>query len=514
METELKLRVSQADIAMLREQIAQTGTCRARAAHWLDARYVDTSDCALARQGMSLRVRSDGSQWVQTLKTGRAAFGGLHQCEEWESVVADDRIDIDKLRSAPMEDLQHVEQVYPQLRVIFHTRFHRETCLLEFAYHPFRTALIEVALDQGEIVLQGGAGRETICELELELKAGPASALFDLALLWNEAVCLIPYSVNKSARGYRLMQNFDAFDIKPLKAEALAPAAKTGGRLAWLGGLRGYLAQIEGNCDAIALAAPFDAPLDEEFVHQARVAVRRLRASLRFLRRLSGLAYPAQLDAELKYLFASLGHARDWDVFIGGALAQLPSDGGAPDGLQTIRQAAAEARVRAYEGLRTVLNSARYGCLLLGAAKLLLDGESALKKHRIARQDARALLHCQHRQLLRDVKKVRGSMLEEWHQLRIDIKKLRYSSEFFAAILQDKGARRYNKALIRAQESLGCLNDWAQAMRLVSELFDAAVIDARQFRFVSAHFSSQLSLLRRPAWKKIAALARVDEPWE
>ncbi|MCA1978290.1 MAG: CHAD domain-containing protein, partial [Thiobacillus sp.] len=51
---------------------------------------------------------------------------------------------------------------------------------------------------------------------------------------------------------------------------------------------------------------------DIEYVHQARVALRRLRAALRLYRR--EFALPPELLAGLRTLAGALGPARDWDV--------------------------------------------------------------------------------------------------------------------------------------------------------------------------------------------------------
>lgn len=55
--------------------------------------------------------------------------------------------------------------------------------------------------------------------------------------------------------------------------------------------------------------------LDTEFVHQARVATRRMRSCLRLFRNAVPLSTGAFLAAELKWLGGLLGAVRDLDVF-------------------------------------------------------------------------------------------------------------------------------------------------------------------------------------------------------
>jgi CHAD domain-containing protein len=56
------------------------------------------------------------------------------------------------------------------------------------------------------------------------------------------------------------------------------------------------------------------------------------------------------------------------------------------------------------------------------------------------------------------------------HRLRIQCKKLRYASEFFAGLFPRKATKRYLKALEAIQDRLGALNDAATGQRLLDDL--------------------------------------------
>jgi len=56
---------------------------------------------------------------------------------------------------------------------------------------------------------------------------------------------------------------------------------------------------------------------DPEFIHQLRVALRRLRSALRVFKP----AAQVRFGAELKWLTGVLGEARDWDVLVAETLA-------------------------------------------------------------------------------------------------------------------------------------------------------------------------------------------------
>ncbi|HZE91281.1 MAG TPA: CYTH domain-containing protein, partial [Rhizobacter sp.] len=64
-ELELKFQVPEATLPALQMELQR---CRARSMRVV-AHYHDTADSLLARHGLSLRLRKEGRQWFQTLKS-------------------------------------------------------------------------------------------------------------------------------------------------------------------------------------------------------------------------------------------------------------------------------------------------------------------------------------------------------------------------------------------------------------------------------------------------------------
>ncbi|MBK1671665.1 hypothetical protein CKO28_27125 [Rhodovibrio sodomensis] len=58
----------------------------------------------------------------------------------------------------------------------------------------------------------------------------------------------------------------------------------------------------------------------------------------------------------------------------------------------------------------------------------------------------------------------------ELHRLRIQCKKLRYASEFFAGLFPKKATKRYLKGQEAIQDRLGAVNDAATGQRLLDDL--------------------------------------------
>jgi CHAD domain-containing protein len=59
---------------------------------------------------------------------------------------------------------------------------------------------------------------------------------------------------------------------------------------------------------------------------------------------------------------------------------------------------------------------------------------------------------------------------EERHQLRIELRKLRYTAEFFRSLYQKKREKAYFHALAQLQNSLGHMNDIVVADHLLDRL--------------------------------------------
>jgi CHAD domain-containing protein len=236
------------------------------------------------------------------------------------------------------------------------------------------------------------------------------------------------------------------------------------------------VAQLQAN-EAGAIAAQ-----DAEYLHQARVAMRRLRSAFSVFRRGFPRAAFEEVISELRWLDGTLGPARDWDVF---ALYTLPRIGRAfrqAHGLRALAARAELMRKSANAAAGEALRSTRYTVLLLkllGAFYrepwLAIADESA-QAARAQPLDAfaRDVLSRRHRKVVKTAKPLVDAREHEsdhaqLHRLRIEIKKLRYAAEFFSS-LYERRVKQYTGALAGLQELLGGLNDAATVERLCEHL--------------------------------------------
>ena len=105
---------------------------------WLDANaqaagsvelanvYYDTRDLALARNRAALRVRRQGSQWLQTLKTAAVSTSGLSARHEWEVPLQNDALSVDAfVANNAAEAADYVRPHAAALAPLFRTDFTR-----------------------------------------------------------------------------------------------------------------------------------------------------------------------------------------------------------------------------------------------------------------------------------------------------------------------------------------------------------------------------------------------------
>ncbi len=203
-ETEIKLRVSRETLAALREHpLLKKRNKSGWEQRELYNQYFDTPSRDLAAAKVALRLRRDGDQFIQTLKTRGQSVAGLSERNEWDWYLSKAKLDLKKLDDscwpAALGELDKT-----QLQPIFTTDFIRQRAEIAWGRGKAKV-VIEAALDLGKVI--AGEGEEEICELELELRQGEPEALLELAAELAADLALMPCDISKAERGYRL---FDA----------------------------------------------------------------------------------------------------------------------------------------------------------------------------------------------------------------------------------------------------------------------------------------------------------------
>jgi len=433
----------------------------------LDATYFDTPGHILRKAGFGLRVRDGEGGRKQTLKS--ASAGGVFSRGEWEEAIAGpdpDRAALARTPAAAMLDGQ-------TLAPVFTTRVERTVRLVQVG-----EAVIEAALDQGQLLAEGR--QAAVCELELELKSGPASALFDLARDVARHVPLRLSLVSKAERGYGLAAGDEAASPRR-QAATLDPHATVGEALQALGH-----ADLAHLCSALESLRERPEP---EGVHQARVASRRLRALLKIFKPLAEDAAAQRLDEGLHWLAGEFDTARDLDVFI-GEVWDAARDGAKFDGRDDFERALNAARANAYLRMEAALASPQARDVLLEAAAWLETGDWSTDPQLAALRDSRAdafaaqVLDHRLKQVKARARHFDDLDAEARHRLRLKGKTLRYAAEDLSPLFPDhpKRVEHFLEASRRVQDTLGALNDRSVRQTLVETVTQG---DAAQVRDVS-----------------------------
>ena len=264
-EIELKLTLPQKSLPTLRRHPLIAEAPRDGRSVTLENTYFDTPELELRERRMAVRtpqgrhpLAADGEmrrrihRWPVVPAPNGSSL-------TWAACSTSSAIDNADVRS-------RLEDFHPRLVPVFSTRFKRETCILT----PREGVKVLAMIDNGAIEV--GENSRPLCELELELVEGDPQALYAIALELAETLPLTPENVSKAERGYRLFSN-----------HALRPAKARPSRLAAEHSPVDAFRIIAFDCLALWQANESGAREsdDPEFIHQLRVALRRLRSALR-----------------------------------------------------------------------------------------------------------------------------------------------------------------------------------------------------------------------------------------
>lgn len=497
-EVELKLELAKADLRKLRAAPAPPGfTAEPAATRALRSIYFDTPGHALRRANWSLRVRRVGRKWIQTVKAGTGVTGGLSRPREAEAEVAGPAPDLTLIREPVMrEGLWQAIDGEP-LAPAFETVMRRTTRV--FRREDDETC-IEMALDAGEI--RAGEAVQPLFEAELELKSGDPAALFALAAALPGLAAARLSRLSKAGRGYRLAAG-DGIEIAPVTACEAELTPWTGLAPAFRAILLSCMDQIAGNRDAVLERD------DPEGPHQLRVGLRRLRSALKVHQPLLEADERRALDAAARDLALAVGELRDLDVLMeeivepAMAVARLGPDTALLDDAGLARRIEAERRA-VRKALREQLAGPavnallfRLGALAHGAgwrkdkngagwrqeekdagwrqgendadaaeAKSAEEEKTEPKTEATVGVFAAEALEKRWKSAARLAARIDELTLEERHDLRKELKKLRYAVEFFRSAFPARKVKPFLARLKALQDVFGYLNDVVMAGKL------------------------------------------------
>jgi inorganic triphosphatase YgiF len=464
-EIELKFEVPANSLSRLgRSSLVKRGTASPSKAARLISVYFDTDKLKLRNHGLSLRVRRIGRTRVQTIKQENGQNDAVFARDEWEREIGGNEPDLNAVHDTALEPLLN-KKLRRSLKPLFKTEVRRTV-------FPIRSdgSEIELTIDRGSV--EAGKRSEPLCEMELELKRGESAELFRIARALAEEVPVQLAVKSKAERGYALITGES---VKAVKAARVALSPDLIRQAAFQAIARCCLHQLVANRPAVQGGDP-------EGVHQMRVALRRLRAASSLFADILADPQTHGLKREFKWLAGELAAARELDVFIKEVLKPVANGNRNGPGLSVLARGLRKRRHDAFGRAIAAVESARFRALMLDAAAWIEAGEWTRREDAGLRElRERPIAPAAARELRRRWKKIlkRGKDLDSLdparrHKLRIQTKKLRYASEFFAGIFPGRKSTRRRKrfatALEKLQEALGELNDIAVHEELTQQL--------------------------------------------
>jgi inorganic triphosphatase YgiF len=450
-EIELKLALPEsAQRAFLRHPLLRTAV--AKHTTLLVNIYFDTPGLDLRKRGIALRLRRQGRRWLQTVKCAGSSAGGLSARPEWETPYSGE-FDFSPVDDDAVRARLERRCVRSRLMPVFETNFRRTTWHFDG---------VRLMLDRGWIAAD--ERREAISELELELAGGDVGQIFVLAESLAERLPLMPALLSKAERGFHLRQGIVA---TPYKAREIPLDPGVEPLAAFRTIVLACLEHMQHNHAGVIAAD------DPEYIHQMRVATRRLRACLRLFSALLPTGFVGELLPPLRAMMDLLGKARDLDILLAEIAA--PVTAALPDEprLAALASIIGDRRQAARADAIGHLESPEFGQAMIRVTALLhqapfVDPTGHGPVDEFTARQLRRL----RRKVRRLVEQARPTDPTTLHALRIGIKRLRYALEFFAPLARHKTRRQLADRLAGVQGTLGQLNDLASAGRLLMDCAD------------------------------------------
>jgi CHAD domain-containing protein len=429
--------------------------------------YLDTFDWSLMKNRFSLRYRVSNSAAVYTLKSIGPIEEGIARRMETEIPLdgpVDDptRIPVRQIRKL-VDDIIFPRRLLEQVLIRTHRRRYRVISLEE--------AEIELAFDTSTFALRGlhkPRRVEKLEELEAEILNGPEGTLQSLSALLSDR---FRYPPSKASKFEVAIERFKITVPSKKPPKGLRPSLDDRIDLAVGKILTHQFMWLKEHLPGV------QQDLDTEFVHQARVAIRRMRSALRLFREAIPESAATYLRGELKWLGGMFGAVRDLDVF----LLNLSRFKMQIESFPTKKKRAFEDWIEKHrraplKAICQALESPRYRNFERRLAKFLDRPLPARPRSSLALKPVREVAPLiitekfdavieQGRALLADPKP------KQYHLLRIQMKKLRYASEFMATAYEGALDAMIERT-VEIQDCLGELQDTVFTRKFIEGLLE------------------------------------------
>lgn len=296
-------------------------------------------------------------------------------------------------------------------------------------------------------------------------------------------------------------------DIEPVHARQPALDDSMDGGQVLHAAIQCCLEQIQGNARAIGAGLQ-----NEEFVHQLRVGIRRLRTALRELHDLSP-DLDTSLQKPLTAAFRSLGSLRDLQT--ASRVIAAAAMTGAKPATTTKAMAAATTETQASavpvdDAPARTVRDPEFRHTLSALDAFTRSRTTDTPPPRTVLKTIRRRLERLHRLVIRDGCRFRALKPSAQHRVRKRLKRLRYLSELTGSLFDPTRVERYLRRMQVVQDELGKHMDLVTARNLCAQVQPG---DQSRQRITGARLSDQQRETAHSCSKALRKLARARQFW-
>jgi len=245
---------------------------------------------------------------------------------------------------------------------------------------------------------------------------------------------------------------------------------------------------------------------EDDAIHQVRVACRRLRSDLKLFRKLLAGDWARQLRADLAALALACGEARDLEV-IAALVGETVSSEDDQDHVDTILTTLTLVLERAAARSAEVVTGESTTRLLKTLEAVAVAPDLKPKASKPCGEVLPELLNTANRTFTLEADKLKPwTPDDDWHEVRLLAKRVRYAADTSAAVLGDEAKATASQAA-KYQELLGQHQDHcAAADALIAMATDAAAQDDPELSFTLGRLTERHRAARKPLREEFLSL--------
>lgn len=405
----------------------------------IHTQYFDHDKCPLSTQGIGLQQRLENGQWTQILHLSNTGQLAPTQFQINLGTTAPNNFEFKNFgnKNHHKSISKNTQKLLNDLSSELYVKFSIDIERFITSFN-FQKSLIEVYFDQGLVYSQ--QQKREFSEITFKLKKGNIQDFISFVLPRIKRYALYLNTQTKTHYDDLLSQNIPAQFQTPFQLDPKSSPEQAIKKI-----VQHTLQHLLPNSSAIASGC-----FTEEHVHQARVAIRRLRSALKTFAHWSS-HLDLTWEQQLAELFRQLGHQRDLDMVESTILPEILADG-APNITLKKHKNIDENK------LDDVFKSFNFHALILTLIQFIHTQHSEPLSLNLKKQ-FRKEIEKLHQNIINNSFNFLELTIDDQHRVRKRLKRLRYSIEFIASLYPTEKVKEYLKALKPAQEALGLYND-------------------------------------------------------